>query len=59
MPDAYSSCFLVDTHAHIDGPEFDADCHEAIARAAAVDVRYIVNFGDDMASSARDRKVHV
>lgn len=53
MPDAYSSCFLVDTHAHIDGPEFDADRHEAIARAAAVDVRYIVNFGDDMASSAR------
>lgn len=53
MPDERSSCFLVDTHAHIDGPEFDADRHEAIARAAASGVRYIVNFGDDMASSAR------
>ena len=39
MPDERSSCFLVDTHAHIDGPEFDADRHEAIARAAASGVR--------------------
>lgn len=53
MPDKSSTAFLVDTHAHIDGAEFDADRHEAIERAAALGVRYIVNFGDDMTSSAR------
>lgn len=53
MPDESSASFLVDTHAHIDGSEFDTDRHAAIERAAAVGVRYIVNFGDDMTASER------
>ncbi len=36
---------FVDSHAHIDGPEFDADRDEIIARAHAADVTTILNVG--------------
>lgn len=48
-----TSLTLIDTHAHIDGPEFDGDRLTMLARAAAAGVRQVVNFGDDMAASAR------
>ena len=44
---------LIDTHAHIDGEEYDADRDEVVARAAAAGVGCIVNMGDTMESSAR------
>ena len=44
---------LIDTHAHIDGEEYDADRDEVVARAAAAGVGRIVNMGDTMDSSAR------
>ncbi len=44
---------LIDTHAHIDGEEYDADRDEVVARAAAAGVGRIVNMGDTMESSAR------
>ncbi|MBE3563420.1 MAG: TatD family hydrolase [Hydrogenibacillus schlegelii] len=36
---------LVDTHAHLDDPAFDADRAEVLARAKAAGVRAIVNVG--------------
>ena len=36
---------FVDSHAHIDGEEFDADRDETIARAREADVRAILNVG--------------
>lgn len=36
---------FVDSHAHIDGPEFDADRDEVIARAHAAGVTTILNVG--------------
>jgi TatD DNase family protein len=44
---------LIDTHAHIDGQEYDADRDDVVARAAAAGVCRIVNMGDTMESSAR------
>lgn len=35
----------IDSHAHIDGPEFDADREEMITRAHAAGVRAILNVG--------------
>src|SRR2546430_15916363 len=36
---------FVDSHAHIDGEEFDADRDETVARAREADVRAILNVG--------------
>ena len=36
---------LIDSHAHIDGPEFDADRDEVIERACAAGVTTILNVG--------------
>jgi len=36
---------LIDSHAHVDGPEFDADRPEVLARARAAGVRRIVVIG--------------
>ncbi len=44
---------LVDTHAHIDGEDFDGDREEMLARAKASGVAALVTFGDTLASSAR------
>src|SRR5205085_11250815 len=37
--------FFVDSHAHIDGPEYDADRDEVVARARAAGVGAILNVG--------------
>jgi len=42
---------LIDTHAHLDFPRFDADRPAAIERARAAGVVAIVNVGTDLASS--------
>jgi TatD DNase family protein len=36
---------FIDSHAHIDGPEFDADREQVIDRAIAAGVKYILNVG--------------
>src|SRR5438270_906850 len=36
---------FVDSHAHIDGEEFDADRDEVVARARAAGVRAVLNVG--------------
>ena len=52
--------FLVDSHAHIDGEEFDADRDEMIARAREVGVRAILNVGTgDPQSGTLERAVEV
>lgn len=45
--------FLVDTHCHIDGAEYDRDRDEMIARAGRAGVRLLVNMGDSLESSRR------
>jgi len=42
---------LVDTHTHLNFPQFDEDRHEAIARAHQAGVRRIVNVGTNLESS--------
>jgi TatD DNase family protein len=44
---------MIDTHAHVDGPRFDADRAEVMTRAAAAGVRLVVNVGHDVPSSRR------
>jgi TatD DNase family protein len=47
---------FVDSHAHIDGPEFDADREDVITRAGAAGVRAILNVGTgDPGSGAFER----
>lgn len=49
--------FLVDTHCHIDGAEYDQDREEMIARAGRAGVRLLVNMGDSLESSRRSVKL--
>ncbi len=42
---------LVDTHVHLDFPEFDRDRAEVISRAQEVGVRTLINVGVDLQSS--------
>ena len=46
---------LIDSHAHVDGPEFDADRDEVLARARAAGVQRMVVIGavDDPTSAER------
>jgi TatD DNase family protein len=44
---------LVDTHAHLDFPQFDGDRQAVIERAARAGVAAIVNVGTDLVSSRR------
>ncbi|MGI8733182.1 MAG: TatD family hydrolase [Pyrinomonadaceae bacterium] len=49
---------FVDSHAHIDGPEYDTDRDEVIARARAAGVQTILNVGTgDPQSGAFERAV--
>lgn len=51
---------LVDSHAHIDGPEFDADRNEVIQRAREAGVSAILNVGTgDPHSGALERAVEL
>ncbi|MDI6871523.1 MAG: TatD family hydrolase [Bacillota bacterium] len=52
-PDAgHSAAVLFDTHAHLAHADFAADREEVLKRARAAGVRYILNAGWDLASSA-------
>jgi TatD DNase family protein len=42
---------LIDTHTHLDFPQFDSDREQVIERAANAGVKAIVNVGTDLASS--------
>jgi TatD DNase family protein len=42
---------LVDTHAHLDFPQFDPDREEVIERALAAGVEIVINVGADLTSS--------
>jgi TatD DNase family protein len=44
---------MIDTHAHLDMPEFNADRNEVIARARQAGVHTIVTIGIDLASSRK------
>ncbi|MDP2940893.1 MAG: TatD family hydrolase [Candidatus Omnitrophota bacterium] len=44
---------FVDTHCHLDFPEFDHDRKEVVQRAAAAGVNYIINIGSSLAGSRR------
>ena len=48
-----SGVILVDTHAHLDFPQFDADREPILERAALAGVAVIVNVGADLVSSQR------
>ena len=51
---------FVDSHAHIDGPEFDADREEVIQRAHAAGVSGILNVGTgDPRSGAFERAIEL
>ena len=51
---------FIDSHAHIDGPEFDADREEVIQRAHAAGVSVILNVGTgDPHSGAFERAVEL
>ncbi len=43
---------MIDTHAHVQSPQFDADRAQVLERARADGVRYLINIGYDLASSA-------
>jgi len=49
----YDRPMLIDTHAHIADPEFDADREAVIERALAADVRKIILIGTGLDSSRR------
>ena len=42
---------LVDTHAHLDGPEFTSDLEQTVTRAKDAGVKTIVSAGQDQATS--------
>jgi len=44
---------MIDSHAHLGRPEFDADREEVLTRAAAAGVKWVVEAGTDAASSRR------
>jgi TatD DNase family protein len=45
--------FIIDTHAHLDGEEFDADRDEVIARAVEAGVQKIISCGTGVDSSEK------
>src|ERR1700674_5022176 len=51
---------FIDSHAHIDGPEYDADRHEVIQRAREAGVNAILTVGTgDPLSGALERAVQL
>src|SRR3954469_3641335 len=51
---------FVDSHAHIDGPEYDDDREEVIQRARAAGIRAILTVGTgDPHSDALDRAIEL
>ncbi len=52
-PGLMDALMLVDTHAHLDMPEFDADRQQTLERAFNEGVGHVITIGIDLASSAR------
>lgn len=48
---------LIDTHAHLDFPDYDSDIDQVIARAAEAGVDRIITIGTDLASHERNARV--
>ena len=44
---------LIDTHAHLDFPDFSSDLPEVVARAEAAGISRILSIGTDLAASRR------
>lgn len=44
---------LIDTHCHLDFPEFDADLNEVIRRAKSEGIGYIINIGSSLQGSKK------
>ncbi len=44
---------MIDTHCHLDFPEFDPDRREVVDRAAAQGVTHIINVGSDLENSRK------
>src|SRR5215210_6812032 len=44
---------IIDTHAHLDYPEFESDFAEMLARADAAEVKQIITIGTSIESSRR------
>jgi len=44
---------LIDSHAHLDFPEFDKDLEDVLLRARDAGVKYIINIGTDLKASQR------
>ena len=42
---------IIDTHAHLDFPEFKADLESVLSRAKEAGVGYIINVGTSLAAS--------
>jgi TatD DNase family protein len=48
---------LIDTHCHLDFPEFDADREEVLKRAADAGVKYVINIGSSLQGSINSVKL--
>jgi TatD DNase family protein len=48
---------LIDTHCHLDFPEFDADRDDVLKRAAGAGVKYVVNIGSSLQGSVNSVKL--
>jgi TatD DNase family protein len=48
---------LIDTHCHLDFPEFDADRGEILKRAAEAGVKYVINVGSSLQGSINSVKL--
>ena len=44
---------FVDSHAHLDFPDYEADLNDVLARAQAAGVRYVITIGIDLESSRK------
>lgn len=45
--------FCIDTHCHLDFPQFEADREEVIKRANSAQVKYIINIGSSLEGSRK------
>ena len=49
----YNAAMLIDTHAHLDFPDFARDLDDVLRRAEQVDVRRVITIGTSIESSRR------
>ncbi|MCL5674325.1 MAG: TatD family hydrolase [Candidatus Omnitrophica bacterium] len=48
---------LIDTHCHLDFPDFEKDRQETIERAQKENIRYIINIGTSVSSSVKSIEI--